>query len=210
MACCDVNGLNRVFRGSLVRQEKRAFLKNGLNRRQQSFFEVVWVADKTVLDIGCGVGALGLSALQRGARAAQLVDVSGPYLNAARDVAERLGVADRAEFYQDDFTFLEELRPADVLTLDRVVCCYPDAAALLTKAAAYSRREIVLSYPLPAGWLRAGRALLNAGMRVFGQAYRFYLHDETLLLKAAGSAGHVLKHSARYGLWQVAVFSKPS
>ena len=210
MACCDVNGLDRVFRGSLVRQEKRAFLRNGLNRRQQSFFEVVSVAEKTVLDIGCGVGGLGASALRQGVRDAQFVDVSGHYLTAAREVAERLGVAERATFYQGDFTVLEGLRPADVLVLDRVVCCYPDAGALLTKAAAYSRRDLAFSYPKHAWWLRVGRALLNLGMSLFGQQYRFYLHDETLLLKAAGSAGHVLRHSARHGLWRVVVFSKSS
>lgn len=207
MACCDVNGLDRVFRGSLVREEKRSFLKNGLNKRQQGFFEDISPTDQSVLDIGCGVGALGTSALQRGARHATFVDVSRAYLAAARDVAERLDLTDRAEFQQGDFTTLTA-EAADLVTLDRVVCCYPDATRLLTKAAAHSRRDLALSYPLPKWWLRAGRYLLNLGMGVFGQTYRFYLHDEKTLLDAAQSAGHVLRHRARHGLWQVLVLSK--
>ena len=209
MACCDVNGLDRMFRGSLVAQEKRTLLKHGLNERQRAFFKSVSLADKTVLDIGCGVGALGLSALARGARRAELVDVSRAYITAARDVAQHFNVAERAEFQQGDFTSLN-VGAADVVTLDRVVCCYPDAARLLEKAAAHSRREIVLSHPLPAWWLHAGRFALNLGMSGFGQRYRFYLHDEATLLAAAQSAGHVLRHRVRHGVWQVLVLSKAS
>ncbi len=207
MACCDVNGLDRLFRGGLVAQEKRAYLKNGPNPRQRAFLEGVSLADKTVLDVGCGVGALGSSALQRGARRAVFVDVSRAYLAAAEEVTRRLNLSDRATFQQGDFTGLD-LAAADVVTLDRVVCCYPDANQLLEKAAAHSRREIVLSYPVPWWCLRVGRTLLNFGMRVFGQRYRFYLHDEAALYRAAESAGHAPRYSVRHGVWQVAVFSK--
>lgn len=207
MACCDVNGLDRIFRGSLVTQEKRAFLKTGLNERQRAFFEGIAPLDKTVLDIGCGVGALGTSALQRGAREAVFVDVSRAYLGAARGVVEHLNLSDRASFRQGDFTSLS-VQAADLVSLDRVVCCYPDAARLLTKAAAHSRYDLVFSHPLPTWWLGAGRYLLNLGMSVFRQRYRFYLHDEKVLLDAAQSAGHVLRHRARYGMWQVLVLSK--
>ncbi|CAN5775865.1 hypothetical protein BH24DEI2_BH24DEI2_08760 [soil metagenome] len=207
MACCDVNGIDRIFRGNLVTQEKRAFLKNGLNERQQGFFEQVAPTDKTVLDIGCGVGALGTSALQQGAREAVFVDVSRAYLAAARGVVEYFNLSDRASFQQGDFTDLS-VRAADLVTLDRVVCCYPDATRLLEKAAAHSRHDLVFSYPRPTWWLRAGRTLLNLGVSVFGQRYRFYLHDEKTLLDAAQSAGHVLRHRARHGLWQVLVLSR--
>lgn len=166
------------------------------------------MADRTVLDIGCGVGSLGCTALLQGARSAGFVDVSKDYLTAAENVAQRLGVADRARFYQGDFTVLDGLEAADLVVLDRVVCCYPDAASLLAKAAAYSRRDLVLSYPAPRWWLRVGRSLLNLGMRVFAQPYRFYLHDERLLLSAAQSAGHILRRSARYGMCQVLTLSK--
>ena len=205
MSCCDVNGLNRLFRGSFVSREQRAFLKSGLNKRQRGFFGGLELQDKTVLDIGCGVGGLGLSALQRGATSAQLVDVSRGYLRAAREVAGRLEVVDRVSFLEGDFTHLD-VKPADIVLLDRVVCCYPAAPALLRKAARHSRGDLVFTYPLPTWWLRAGRAIINRSLTLLRHPYRFYVHDEDTLLAAAASAGHAQTHVTRYGVWCLRVF----
>lgn len=205
MSCCDVNGLNRFFRGGLVAREKRAFLKDGLNERQRGFLEGLELEGRTVLDIGCGVGGLGLSALQRGATGAQLVDVSRDYLHAAREVAEGLEVASKATFLKGDFTHLD-VQPADIVLLDRVVCCYPEAPALLRKAAKCSRGDLVFTYPAPTWWLRAGRGVLNSAFALLRHPYRFYVHDEGELLAAATSAGHIQTRTVRYGVWRLRVF----
>ena len=207
MSCCDVNGLNRLFRGSFVAREKRAFLQDGLNERQRGFFDELELQNKTVLDIGCGVGALGLSALNRGASEAQLVDVSRDYLKAAREAAQKLGVANRACFLNGDVIQLD-VQAADVVLLDRVVCCYPAAPALLRKAAQCSRGDLVFTYPTPTWWLHAGRSVLNSAFALLRHPYRFYVHDEGELLAAATSAGHAQTHCARYGMWRLRVFKR--
>lgn len=209
MACCDVNGLDRLFRGAPVRREARAFARRGPNRRQRAFFEGLEPAGRRVLDLGCGVGALGLTALGRGAVEATFVDVSRDYLRTARELAERLELRPRSSFLLGDALALE-LPEAELVVLDRVVCCHPEGPALLARAARLSGEALVFSYPSPSWYLRLGRALGNAFLRLWGHPYRFYLHEERELAAAAASAGHRLVAARRFGVWQLRRYQKGS
>ena len=164
-----------------------------------------------VLDIGCGIGALGTALLTKGADEGTFVDVSSAYLAAAREVAVEAGVGERAVFYRDDFaTSARPYSQADVVVLDRVVCCYPDAVALLVKAARHSRGTLVFTYPRPLWFVRLFRVLCANAMRLAGRDYRFFVHDPAALLRAATGAGHsrVVVRSA--GVWQLVKVSKTS
>ena len=209
MSCCDPNGLNGLFKGPVVEAELRAFKKRGLGKRQRIFLETLrgHIENSSVLDIGCGIGGLGLSLLKRGAAHSTFVDVSKAYLAAARDLAKEQEVRNRAEFTEADFT-RTDLSSADIVLLDRVVCCYPDAPKLLRKAALHSQTHLIFSYPRPAWWMKVSMHLLNLGMRVWRKEYRFYVHEREALLGAASSAGHTLKEERRVGVWKLAVFER--
>lgn len=92
---------------------------------------------------------------------------------------------------------------ADVVVLDRVVCCYPDAAALLSKAARYSQRTLVYTYPRPFWFMPLLQTLCALGMRLIGREYRFFLHDPELLLRAATGAGHGRVVTRSVGMWRL-------
>jgi len=208
MSCCDVNGLNRIFKRNFAETDKRKFLSRGLDKRQEGFLQAFNPEGGSVLDIGCGVGALGFTALRQGALSCQFVDVSRAYLTAAQTLSKIFDVEDKTVFLQGDFVTLET-GEADTVVLDRVVCCYPDATVLLTKAAAKSRETLLFSYPVPRWWLRLGQQLVNSAMKLSRNPYRFHVHDEASLLSAASSAGHKLMNTQRYGIWQLRTFHKP-
>ena len=213
MDCCDPNGLNRIFGGRLVRRELQAYQRRGLNSRQRNIIEQLGflAPDVSVLDIGCGIGAVGLTLLTRGAAGVTFVDVSAAYLRAARALASDAGAGESASFYQADFAASEGQYPqAEVVVLDRVVCCYPNATALLEKAARHSRRTLIFTYPRPFWFMPLFQALCAFGMRLFGQEYRFFLHDPRQLLRAATRAGHVQVVTYPLGLWQLTKVTKPS
>ena len=213
MSCCNPNGLDEMFGGSYVAAERRAFERRGLKERQKRMLVAVGDAGgRTVLDIGGGFGALSLTLLAEGAARASLVEVSRDYLEAARFLAEVRGVGEKMALLRGDFV-ATETAPADIVLLDRVVCCYPDVRALLTKAARHSEGLLVLTYPKPRPFIKLFRTLLNTGMRVFGRAYRFYLHDEAQIFEAAMSSGHkkVLHRSlGTFGVWQLLVLERSS
>lgn len=208
MPCCDVNGLSKLFRGPLVRLEKYHFDMRGPGKRQRLMLELCAPHSQgaSILDIGCGIGALSLTALGRGAQQASLVDVSAAYLELAEDLARQRGLLEQTSFYQGDATTLE-LEPADIVLLDRVVCCYPDAEALLRFATHRSRRLLVFSYPQPSWLTRTFGKLLNTFMGLLGTGYQLYLHPPERLDHGARSSGYRLRHETKVGIWRIRAYA---
>ncbi|MCM3881658.1 MAG: 50S ribosomal protein L11 methyltransferase [Vicinamibacterales bacterium] len=71
------------------------------------------VANRTVLDIGCGSGVLAIAAVSLGATSAMGVDIDPDALANARENAELNGVAGSVRFEERDFRHLSS--PADVV-----------------------------------------------------------------------------------------------
>ena len=64
--------------------------------------------------------------MDRGAAEGTSADASPAYLAAARTEAESRSYANRMRYVDGDFVEpAGELDAADIVTLDRVVCCYP-------------------------------------------------------------------------------------
>ena len=167
------------------------------------------VAGLTVLDIGAGVGAVHLALLEAGAGGAIDVDGSPAFIAAAKKEALRVGVAHRVRHEAGDFVDLAGgIEPADLVALDRVVCCYPDMAALVGLSAARASWRYGLVYPRDVWWIRGAGAVLNAVMRLIRQRTRVFIHktaDVEALVEAAG----LTRRFFRQGLyWQVAVFER--
>ncbi len=167
------------------------------------------VAGLSVLDIGAGVGAVHLALLEAGAAGAIDVDGSPAFIAAAKKEALRVGVAHKVRHTAGDFVELAGgIEPADLVALDRVVCCYPDMAALVGLSAARASRRYGLVYPRDAWWMRWAGAALNAVMRLIRQRTRVFIHrtaDVEALVEAAG----LTRRFFRQGLyWQVAVFER--
>lgn len=194
-----------------MRQELQAFRRKGLNKRQaQLVGELEHVVEGgSVLEIGCGVGAISTTLLRKGARVGHYVEISSDYLEAAREIAEDAGVSEKATFHLDDFAASKNHYPsADFVVLDRVVCCYPDGIKLIAKAARHSERYLVYTYPRPLWFIRVFKAMLGFTMRLFRQDYRFFLHDPEKLSQAVSEHGHALVVTRAIGLWQLVVLSK--
>jgi magnesium-protoporphyrin O-methyltransferase len=167
------------------------------------------VAGRTILDIGGGLGAVQLELLSAGASEAVDVDASAGYLKAARVEAERRGLAGRIRHLHGNFVDLAgEIAPADIVTLDRVLCCYDDARALLESSAAKAKQLLGLVYPTDARWVRIGVRLLNGLLGVLRKHFRSYLHPSSLVESIARSHGFRKSAYYRRGIWQVVVYAK--
>ena len=104
------------------------------------------VEGASVLDVGAGIGIVDRELLRAGAASAVLVDGSAAYLDVARAETDAEGLGERVRIVLGDFTRLApELPAADVVTLDRVICCYPDVDALVDLSAARAAFERALA-----------------------------------------------------------------
>jgi magnesium-protoporphyrin O-methyltransferase len=128
---------------------------------------------------------------------------------AAREEAARVGVEDRVTYATGDVVELgPSIAPADLVALDRVVCCYPDMAALVALAAARARRRVGFVYPRDAWWIRAGAGTMNGILRLLRRRLRFWVH-RTAEVEAVIAAEGLRPVYRRAGIfWQVAVFER--
>src|SRR4030095_3953353 len=88
------------------------------------------VTDRTVLDIGCGIGDLAIEVVTRGAASGMGDDLSPKGIEEALKLAASRGVGNRMRFEVGDGAKLD-LPAADIVVINRVVCCYPDNDHLL-------------------------------------------------------------------------------
>src|SRR5688572_30528714 len=132
MACCPgfACSVDAQFTPKKAAQELARYRKSGPGSTTTLLRDGLVKAGLTsgsLLDVGSGVGALTFELLDRGVRSAVGVDASAPYLSAAKEEAARRERSTVLSLVHGDFVQLAAtLAPADVVTLDRVVCCYPD------------------------------------------------------------------------------------
>jgi len=163
----------------------------------------------TVLDVGCGIGGLTLGLLERGASSAVAVDASTAYVAAAREEAARRGRSDAIEFVHVDFVkAARQLALASVVTLDRVVCCYPSCQQLLDAALDRAERCLALSYPRDVWYVRAAMQLENGRRWLARNAFRTFVHSATTIEATIGRSGFRLVSRHQTWMWSADVYAR--
>jgi magnesium-protoporphyrin O-methyltransferase len=162
----------------------------------------------TLLDIGGGVGALTFELLDRGMTGAVVAEASAAYVAAAADEARRRGKGACTHVVHGDFlTVSGSLAPASLVTLDRVVCCYPYYAPLLEQALRLSTNGFALSYPHDRWYVRAVMWLDNA-RRARKSGFRTFVHSTTRIRDTIEQAGLRLVGRRTTLMWSIDVYSR--
>jgi 16S rRNA G966 N2-methylase RsmD len=206
--CCNPRGCDRFFNRRMARRAAERYRKHGLNRtsrRMVEFLERGGVAGATVLEVGGGVGEIQLELLKRGARRAINLELSPAYEQEAGRLIREAGVEGRVERRQHDIAVdPAAVAPADVVVLNRVVCCYPDYERLLGAAADHARRRLVFSHPPRNLISRAIMAAQNLGFRLSGKQFRVFAHPPAAMLAVLERHGLQLVFSHHGIPWQIA------
>ena len=136
-------------------------------------------------------------------------DASASYIKVAREEAERRGHVERVEFVYGDFVAQSAtIADADVVTLDRVICCYQNMPALVAASASHARTLYGASFPRERWFLRVGFRALNWIMALRRKTFRIYMHRHADIDAALKRAGLTQRSSARTFVWQVVVYAR--
>jgi SAM-dependent methyltransferase len=212
MDCCEPSLYDSQFDARRAGERLREYRRNGPNgwtTRLIAGLSTGGVDGLTVLDIGAGVGAVHHALLAAGAASALDVDASGPYIAAAREEADRRGLADRVTYRKGDAVALApELPPADIVALDRVVCCYPHMEALVRVSADRTRRRLGMVLPRDDAWIRAGVEISNRWSALRRDPFRVHVHRTADVLDVAITAGLVPIASHRGRFWQTMILER--
>lgn len=208
--CCQIT--DRTFGEDSARADLRSYRRRGPAGQTELILEAVrslGTRNLALLDVGGGIGAIHHELLGDVAREATHVDASSAYLQKARQEAARRGHTDQVRFIHADFTDVAHKVPqADVVTLDRVVCCYPDFHSLLKAAAEHSGRALAFTYPRETWYLRIGLGVINFVQRLRRDPFRVFLHpvaEMDALLKREGFERISLR---RLFVWEMALYCR--
>jgi magnesium-protoporphyrin O-methyltransferase len=205
--CCEPRGYEGAFTTGDARRRASRYRSRGLSRtagRIVGLVERHGVDGASVLEIGGGVGDLQVELLTRGAARATNLELSPAYEDEAARLLAETGLTGRVERRLHDIAVdPDAVEPADVVVLNRVVCCYPDYRRLLSASADHTRRLLVFSHP-PRNLL--SRAVLggeNLGNRITGSEFRVFAHPPEAMLAVLAERGMRPSSPTLGRVWQV-------
>ena len=214
MSCCSTfcTATQRQFGPRLAARQLARYRRKGPDATTRMLRDLLTAPSptrRTLLDIGAGIGVLTFELLHAGFEHATAVDASSAYVVAGREEAARQRVAARIDWVEGDFVDLAPRLPlADVVTLDRVVCCYPAYKPLLTAALDRASHAVGLSYPRDRWYVRAVMALDNGVRRLRGGAFRTFVHAPTGMSALLGAGGFQLVGRRTTLAWSVDVYTR--
>jgi magnesium-protoporphyrin O-methyltransferase len=216
MTCAQCDGIEHTFDRAEANKKLRQFRRRGPDKTTRLLLNALRAAlgevdarNAVLLDVGAGIGAIHHELLDDRVAHATHVDASTAHIAAAREEATRRGHDGRVDFVLGDFvTLADSLPAADVVTLDRVLCCYPDMPALAELSARKASRFYGAVYPRSSVFMRIGIAAVNAVMRLRRSQFRVFLHDPDAIRGVLQREGFERRSLQRTLGWEVATFAR--
>ena len=202
-----------MFDAKQARKDLKAYRKKGpqgATRRLLAALRERLEVGFSLLDIGGGVGVLQHELARAGAVSVTAVDASQAYLHELDAEALSQGYRDRQTLVAGDFVAVaDEIPAATVVTLDKVICCYPDMQGLVAASAAKAKRIYAIVVPSDRLWLRLASRVANFVVsRVLGWRFQSFVHSHQAIDAVCASQG-LLPSSTDPGLvWHVRIYER--
>lgn len=213
MVCPHCQGAEDVFSNQFARSELKDYRENGPRKSTQVLLKIMkslGVQDLTLLDIGGGVGAIQHELFAAGLDSAVDVDASSAYINACREEAEQRGHLHKITYQHGDFVQIaSEVDEADIVTLDRVICCYPDVRALVELSSSQAKRYYAVVFPRDNWLFKAAIPIFNFfAFKLWGNPFRTFIHSSKMVDAIVQKNGLSLVTHKNVGFWQVFVYER--
>jgi magnesium-protoporphyrin O-methyltransferase len=210
--CCTPKGYRQIFSERSARAQARSYRRSGLDATSRRIVELLkeqGVKGLTLLEIGGGIGAIQIELLKAGLDRVVSIELTPTYEASATELLREAGLEDRVERKVMDFVDSgAEVAAADIVVMNRVICCYPDLPRLAGQAAGHAKGLLILSFPKERWWTRAVVWMANFGMAVTRREFRIFLHPMSQIV--AVTEAHGLKPSVNEpGLfWQISAMRR--
>jgi magnesium-protoporphyrin O-methyltransferase len=212
--CCTPKGYRQIFSEKNAVGEAKPYRRKGLDGTSKRIFDFIrerGVEGKTLLEVGGGIGAIEIELLKAGMERAINVELTPTYESAASELIVDAGLGDRVERRVMDFAEAGvEVEPADVVVMNRVICCYLDMPKLAGAAAVRASGMLVMSFPNRRWWTRLGLTVANFGFRVIRMQFQVFLHPPARILAAVEERGFKTRLNQPGLIWQVVALERTS
>lgn len=208
--CCDPKDYGGVFDEGMARHSLRGFRKRGLDSTAGPMIGALarrGLEGATVIEAGAGIGSAQVALLGSGAERGIAYELSPGYERVAMELLAEHRMADRVDWRTADFVTAAGL-PADVVFLNRVVCCYPDMPRMVDRSTQRSGRLLAMSYPRRRLLVRVGLRAINAFLWLRRTTFRVFAHDPDAMARRIEGAGFTEVDSGRTAVWEWKVWER--
>lgn len=206
--CCTPRGYRRIFSEKSAHAAARRYCARGLDATSKRIVDYLLargVEGRTVLEVGGGIGAIQVELLRAGASRVVSVELTPTYEEVASSLLRETGFEGRVERRVMDFVEAgAEVERADIVIMNRVICCYPDMPRLAGAAADHAGDVLVMSFPKMRWWTRVGVALANFGLRLTRSEFQAFLHPPDQILRTVEEHGFKTLTDQPGLFWEVA------
>ncbi len=213
MSCKHCCGANQQFNLKSAKKDLKRYLKKGPSKPTKLVTEALKTINLkglSLLDIGGGIGPIPLELIPHGLTKVTNVDASEAYINIAKAEVEKRNYNDIITSHLGDFTDIQEqIQKHDIVTLDKVICCYPFMDDLLKTSLSKAKKYYALVYP-QANWLsKLGVKILNLILKLKGNPFRTFIHSPILVESTIANAGFKKIYSTKTLLsWHIHLYKK--
>jgi SAM-dependent methyltransferase len=200
------------FDEKIARRELASYRKRGpgsTTRLLRDLLLETGAVSGVLLDVGSGVGGLTFELLEHGVERAIAVDASPANLAAATEEAIRRGRNGVVRLVLGDFLdHARHIPAATVVTLDRVVCCYPLYQPLLEEAMRHAERYFAFSYPRDVWYVHGAISFENAMRRIRSNPFRAFVHSVERMTDVIRSADFKLVSRRQTRQWSAELYAR--
>ena len=212
LSCSGCESIQSQFGEQHAAKDLKRYHRKGPRKTTRLLIDVLkreGIHAASLLDVGAGIGIVHHELLAAGATEALHVDAAAANIRVAREEATRRGHAGQVRFLEGDFVSIAaELPAADVVTLDRVICCYPDMEQLVGTSAAHARRLYGAVFPRDRWLVRALVRVDNFVRKLTGNSFRSYIHPVAAIDAAVHKQGLRTRAVHETFAWRVAVYAR--
>lgn len=210
--CCTPRGYRWIFSERSAQIEAKRYRRRGLDRTSRrivDFLKRQGVEGRSVLEIGGGIGAIQIELLKAGAARATSIELTPTYEEVAMRLISEAGLSGRVERKVMDFAqSASQVDGADVVVMNRVLCCYHDMPRLAGAAADHAQQMLVMTFPRRALWLRAMLGAGNGLLWLTRRHFHIFVHRPSEIMSTAQRHGlrPVLNETGL--MWTLAALSR--
>jgi Conserved hypothetical protein 95 len=212
MSCACCNDYQTTFDRKLAESELADYHSKGLKKMTRSLVEALQKHDLqglSLLDIGGGVGAIPFELIKKGVIHSTVVEISKAYTEVFQEEAARCRLSKVTQSLYGDFLGLApQIEPADIVTLDKVICCYPDYEALVSLSLEKARKYYAFILPRDKWWVKLLEFFEQPRRHWEGKTCKTFVHPVAKIEQLVAAAGFCKIEQITQREWLILVFEK--
>ena len=212
MNCEQCQAIETQFDHEVAASKVRKYHQSGPQKESKILIDALielGVEGYALLDVGGGFGVLEYELLKAGLSSATNVESSSAYLEEARSEAIRQAVLDRISLIHGNFVSVKhQISPADIVTLDKVICCYDDMVSLVSASVEKTTKLYGLIYPRDTWWVKVSIMVENLIRKIKGSNFRVIVHPASEIDRIVKDNGLKLAFCRNLIDWQIVIYTR--